>query len=56
MIRLQFSGSLIEDMNKTEIVDSVLDHEPIHFAIFLSQLDYSQYYQTLSTYNKSKAL
>ena len=30
-------------------VNSVLDHEPIHFAIFSFQFNYSQCYQTLST-------
>ena len=34
--------------NKTEL-NSVL--EPIHFAIFSSQFNYSQYYHTLSTIN-----
>ena len=32
-------------------VNSVLDHEPIHFAIFSSQFNFFQYYQTLSTIN-----
>ena len=52
----EISQSLGRNSNheaKTRLkVNSVLDHEPIHFAIFSSQFNYFQFYQTISTINQ----
>ena len=52
LFEISFYTAIEAIITKTRLkVNLVLDHEPIHFAIFSSQLNYSQYYQTLSRIN-----
>ena len=51
-LTLKFPKLFYNKAEQTRLkVNSVLDHEPIHSAMFSSQFDFSQYYQNLSTIN-----